>query len=279
MNNARISRSVPLVMKLFTVLVVIACATAGLARQTANDVHGSGNASGRASAVPVLVELFTSEGCSSCPPADELLQRMDTAQPITGTQIIVLSEHVDYWNHDGWKDPYSSSLLTERQAAYVGALGLKTPYTPQFIVDGMSELQGSSAERLQTLEKAAALPHVAVQISSLNIEGKTPAVLNARVEAGEAPEKHNADIYVVVALDHAESQVLRGENSGKHLVHVAVVEEFKKIGKLDKTKPFSQDFQVKLKPGIDPSNVRLIAFAQEAGPGRVLGAVLKKVQN
>jgi hypothetical protein len=262
-------------MKPFGVLLIIACAATGLARQTASN----GNASGNASTVPVLVELFTSEGCSSCPPADELLERMDTAQPIPGAQIIVLSEHVDYWNHDGWKDPYSSSLLTERQTAYVGALGLKTPYTPQMIVDGTSELRGTGAERLQTLEKAAALPHVVVQIGSLTIEAKTQVVLSVHVEAGEAPEKRNADIYVVVALDHAESQVLRGENSGKHLAHVAVVQEFKKIGKLDKAKPFSQDFQVKLKPGTDPSNLRVIAFVQESGPGRVLGAALKKVQN
>jgi hypothetical protein len=230
-----------------------------------------------AAAQPVLIELFTSEGCSSCPPADEFLEQMDAAQPVPGVQLIVLSEHVDYRNHDGWKDPYSSALLTERQNGYVRSLRLNTAYTPQFIVDGVNELKGSGPELTQTLLKASAAPKVAVRIHSLRVETGSPELVRGHIEVDGTSRKHTADIFAVVALDHAESQVLRGENTGRHLTHVAVAMDLIKVGKLEKQKTFGQDFQIKLKPGTDPANIRIIVFVQEAGLGKILGTALLRI--
>jgi hypothetical protein len=204
---------------------------------------------------------------------------MDESQPIPGAQLIVLSEHVDYWDRLGWKDPYSSADLTERQGAYVRALRLKTAYTPQFIVDGTTELLPGERDNRAVLAKAAAAPTIPVRIGAVTVDSANPAIIRARIEADGSADKHNADVYVAVALDRAESHVLRGENAGRQLSYVAVVQEIVKIGMLKKGVHFGQDIQLKLKPGTDPKNLRLIAFVQEPGPGRLLGAALRKPAN
>lgn len=226
---------------------------------------------------PVLVELFTSEGCSTCPPADQLVQKMDTLQPIAGAQLIVLSEHVTYWDHDGWKDPNSSALLTARQDSYEAALGVKDLYTPQLIVDGTQSVQVSDAQKLvDTLQKAAAEPKLAVKISDITVGSEKPSMLHAHIETDANSGKHNAEIFVALALDHVESQVLHGENGGHRLTHVAVVQQLLKVGKLEKGKSFSQDVQLQLGADVDPKNLRLVAFVQEPGPGKLLGAAMRK---
>jgi hypothetical protein len=238
----------------------------------------SQNAPASNHATPVLLELFTSEGCSSCPPADAWIQRLDAQQPVPGAQVIVLSEHVDYWDHDGWTDPYSSSLVTDRQAAYVRALGLPSPYTPQIIVDGTNELHLENQKQIaEILLKAAKAPQIPVTIGPIQLEGSEPALLRAHIAADGTSLRRNADIFAALALDHTESQVLHGENGGRRLKHVAVVQELVKIGKLEKGKTFTLDYQLKLKPGQDPKNLRLVVFVQESGPGSVLGAALQEV--
>ncbi len=263
-------------MLLFFLLVLSTSPFAyGQPTRAENEVSNASASNGIPS--PVLIELFTSEGCSSCPPVDVLLKKLDAAQPIPGAQLIVLSEHVTYWDHDGWKDPNSSPALTERQNSYESALGEKTLYTPQLIVDGTYQVHAGDPKQLeQTLQKAAATPKVPVRIGDVTVDEGNPTLLRTRVETGPNSEKHNADVYVAVALDHVESQVLRGENGGRHLVHVAVVQEFTRVGRVSQGKSFSQDIQLKLKPGTDPKNVRLVIFVQESGPGKILGAALRK---
>jgi hypothetical protein len=248
-----------------------------LAAFIATRVEAVGRPGDQKSANPVLVELFTSEGCSSCPPADEFVKKLDTLQPVAGAQLIVLSEHVDYWDHDGWKDPNSSRLLTERQSEYVQMLGLSTSYTPQIIVDGSKEVKIGDPQGIEKVfQQAVASPKVPIHISGVNLESGNPDLLRAHVDAEPTALKHNADLYVAIALDHVESQVLRGENGGRHLTHVAVVQQITKIGKLNKASGFAGDVQLKIKTAIPINNLRVVAFAQESGPGKLVGASLWK---
>ena len=224
---------------------------------------------------PIVIELFTSEGCSSCPPADAWVQQLDSSQPIPGAQIIVLSEHVTYWDQDGWKDPYSSVQLTRRQSNYAQGLRISDVYTPQLILDGGVELHLNDPQQVkQAIEKAAATPAVFVRLDSIGMDAGDPGTLDGRVEVDA--QGRGGEVYVATTLDHAESQVLRGENSGHRLKYVAVVEDIVKIGKLEKGKSFDGKFHVKLRPGTDPANVRVVAFVQEPGLGRILGAAMEK---
>jgi hypothetical protein len=229
--------------------------------------------------IPILVELFTSEGCSSCPPADALLEKLDRSQPVAGAELIVLSEHVDYWNHIGWTDPYSSHFYSERQSSYAQRFGQDGVYTPQMVVDGSSEFVGSDARlAAQALANAAKTPKIRVQLSAISVDGAKS--LTARVETEALPVSYRsdgADVYLAIAFSHAESKVLRGENSGRRLTHTGVVRGLLKVGTLRPGQNFARDVQVKLEPGADPQNVRLIAFLQEPGAGPVLGATVQSI--
>jgi len=228
---------------------------------------------------PILVELFTSEGCSSCPPADALLSRLDQ-QPLAGAELVVLSEHVDYWNHLGWQDPYSSHSYSTRQESYAARLGSPNVYTPQIIVDGTYEFVGGSPRSANNaFAQALNAPKVPVHLSSIALEQAN--VLRAHVEADPLAEPLNsegAEVYLALALNRAESQVARGENGGRRLSHTAVVRNLFKIGTLRSGQSFIQDIQLKLEPGNDPHNLRLIAFLQEPHQGRVVGAAMELVE-
>jgi hypothetical protein len=232
------------------------------------------------SSAPVLVELFTSEGCSSCPPADQLLQQLDKSQPVAGAQLIVLSEHVDYWNQIGWTDPYSSRFFSDRQSAYSENFKLNTVYTPQMVVDGTTEFVGNDSSRAtQAIHESLKQKKVPVRISGISLDGAN--FLRAHVEAEGLPDSSRAgkaDVFLVVALNHAESNVLRGENGGRRLTHVAVVKSVTKLGSVDIGKNFAKDVQLKLDSKTDPNNLRLIAFVQQPNQHQVLGAALQRVE-
>jgi hypothetical protein len=227
---------------------------------------------------PILLELFTSEGCSSCPPADTFVQRLDDSQPVPGAQLIVLSEHVDYFNHEGWTDPYSSAWVTQRQNDYDHALGLDTVYTPQVIVDGTQVLHLDSSQQMkEVFQKAIASPTIPIHLGPVSNDASHPGKLSAHVEIDGGSDKRSAGIYLAVALDHATSQVLRGENGGQSLTHVAVLQSLTKVGQLRHGRKFDQEVPVKLKAGEVPEGIRVVVFLQEIGPGKVLGAAMSKV--
>ena len=211
---------------------------------------------------PVLIELFTSEGCSSCPPADALLERLDRTQPVAGAQMVVLSEHVDYWNHIGWADPYSSPAFSARQQQYARRFRTQGPYTPQMVVDGRTEFVGSDARSAESaIREALGQPKVAVHITT------GEAAADIEIDPLPAGRVHKAGVFVAYAADTGTQDVLRGENRGRHLRHVSIVKELKQIGTLDDRLPFKTRIPL-------ASCARLIVFVQEAGNGPVWGSAL-----
>lgn len=222
---------------------------------------------------PILVELFTSEGCSDCPPADTFLRVLDSTQPIAGAQLIVMEEHVDYWDDQGWRDPFSSHAFTLRQESYVQRMRLASPYTPQMVVDGAYEFVGSARGKAgKIFETARSNAKVGVRVTSVkNVNGK----ITAHVEIDPAPA--NADVLAVLAAERAESQVSAGENRNTHLEHVAVVRSIESVGKIKKGQTFSRDVNLSAKQIAAP--YRLIVFLQESGEGKILGAAAEQSRN
>jgi hypothetical protein len=214
---------------------------------------------------PILLELFTSEGCSSCPPADRLLEAFDRAQPVSGADLIVLSEHVDYWNRLGWTDPYSSPLFTERQQEYVRRLHLDGAYTPQLVIDGQADVVGSDdrAARAAILN-AETRPKTAI---SLRAQRAGPQV-KVSLEVGD--RMRQADLYLALANDHAQSQVTRGENSGRTLRHVAVVSSLVRVGTLHARGAFAKELTLPLK-NENSQSWRVVAFLQDSGSRQISG--------
>jgi hypothetical protein len=224
--------------------------------------------SARPERAPVLIELFTSEGCSSCPPADTLLAKLDELQPVTGVTVIALEEHVDYWDHQGWRDPFSSAEFTARQQRYAGLLHVESPYTPEMVIDGRSEFVGNDSERaLHELASAARTPKMPVRVIVKDKSGDRIS-LTVNVNATNT----SGDVLLAIAETGLASDVVRGENAGRNLKHSAVVRKLSTIGKLKSGEAFSAAPQVKLAKPWKLENLRAVVFVEDGANGRVLGA-------
>ena len=213
---------------------------------------------------PVVVELFTSEGCSSCPPADallgELAQRPD---------IVPLAFHVDYWDYIGWKDPYASAANTRRQHDYAAALGLHMVYTPQMVVDGRTDVVGSErGDVAAAIGKAAVAPKVAITIE------KDAGGYRVLIPAAAPPAGGPATVWLAHFDSQRETGVKRGENGGRTLKEYNIVREWRQIATWDGS-ALSLPLAMTGKPAQDGC-----AIIVQSGPvGPILGAVIMKLDD
>jgi hypothetical protein len=222
---------------------------------------------------PIIVELFTSEGCSSCPPADALLTQL--AQQ--NADIIPLSEHVDYWNYIGWADPFSSAVFSERQRRYADALGARGErgdvYTPQMVVDGRLGFVGSNAAHAHdAIAQALNAPKAHVQLTQLNNVDTT----QLKIRITNLPSlsvNERAEVVFAVTENNLSSNVARGENRGRRLPHTAVTRELRALGEFPaKAQSFETIATVKLHASWKRSDLRFVVFVQEQEQRRILGA-------
>lgn len=240
----------------------------------------AGSASDGTTRTPVLVELFTSEGCSSCPPADALLEKLDKSQPVGGADLVVLSEHVDYWNDIGWEDPYSSHQFSVRQGDYALRFRLSGPYTPEMVIDGDMELVGSDERRaIQVIKNTIKTAKLPVVLSSIHREDDKTLAVHIEVGPSDSSGRRApAQVLIALADNSVQSSVRGGENSGRTLKHVAVVRNLTLVGTIDNAGMFSKDVTVNTE-NTDQRDLRIIAIVQERGVGRVLGVGSGRVSN
>lgn len=261
-----------------TILFVALC-TANLLR------HGSTNAQNNppnTNRTPVVVELFTSEGCSSCPPADTLLAELESKQPFAQGEVIALEEHVDYWDQLGWRDPFSSSDWTDRQRQYATALGSGGLYTPQMIVNGTTEFVGSrSRQAFDTINKAANTKTADVFLASNpdNSTGMPQLSIHVKKLTKEF-DNSNVEVWLALTESGLHSAVTRGENAGEDLHHSSILRTLRRLGNIDSSKDpsFAEDITISIDSKWKRENLRAVVFLQEKKTRRILGAATLRLQ-
>ena len=206
-----------------------------------------------------VVELFTSEGCSSCPPADEAVAALSRQYP---SGVYVLSFHVDYWDRLGWKDPFSSAVYTQRQRQYSEQFKLSSIYTPQVVVNGKTEFVGSDAGKLKTTVEGelAHTSNLLIEASAKNTNGKAITVSYTLKKAS------NAIVQAVLLQLKASTSVKRGENAGRQLQHVDIVRDLKTA------QGNSGTLNLDLPAGLAAGDCRVLLFVQDKDDLHITGA-------
>jgi len=215
-----------------------------------------------------VVELFTSEGCSSCPPADALVAKIQ--REIVNKPIYILAYHVDYWDRLGWKDSFSNSKFSDRQNQYANWLNLKSIYTPQIVVNGNKEFIGSEEN---TLRKTISDALKSDNENSLDItlQKQNGEELSLTYNTNQKTTGYN--LIVAAVIPNAVNRVLKGENKGKTLAHVQIVEQFETINLNDKA---NGTFKLTLKKLKNQTDITIIAFLQNQSTGQIIAATKLK---
>ncbi|CAN5169769.1 hypothetical protein BH18ACI2_BH18ACI2_10910 [soil metagenome] len=232
---------------------------------------------GETQKTPVLVELFTSEGCSSCPPADDVLARLEQDQPFPDIEIIALGQHVDYWNRLGWADPFSSAAFSGRQYNYAEAFGRDGVYTPQMIIDGRAEFPGSTGTKArEAIINAAKSPKATIKITRAAVStDRKAAVVPLKISVENLPQVSAGDVAEVllaITENNLSTSVPRGENAGRTLRHAGVVRQLSVIGNAQPGLTSNIRTESMLADGWKRKNLRAVVFVQERNSRRVLGA-------
>jgi hypothetical protein len=250
-----------ILISIFSGLVIF-----GMAKKNDREKKGSGPESFKSFA---LLELFTSEGCSSCPPADRLLPQLAGLDP----NIIPLSFHVDYWNNLGWKDPFSNSEFSDRQRGYGRHFNLESIYTPQLVINGEFELVGSNRSTAEADIKKLLRENAVVEITIDEVKKENNKLsVNCHLEG----DWQKSDLLAVVVQKHVEMNVKAGENHGATLSHTNVVRTF-----LEQPAKEKMNFEISLPGDISNNSLsagkpgwQLIIYTQQKKDLKITGAAV-----
>jgi hypothetical protein len=212
----------------------------------------------------ILLELFTSQGCSSCPSADKLVEKTLLDAQKSGKKVFALSYHVDYWDRLGWKDPYSQTQFTQRQYEYAKWMNSANVYTPQIVVNGTDEFVGSDSKKMtQTLSKLSDSGSK-INFKFEKIEWKNESV-NLDINLSDLPK--NSQLNVALVNKNTETSIPRGENEGRKLTGVNVVRVLQNIP----STTLKNEVTVLIPKNLEKKNTQIIAFLQDKNTHQIKG--------